>query len=93
MTAFTRIASLKVQGSDNDNRMVIEWAGVSYAINQRTLNRYTTAAEIKAALDKWAQVNLGYVINDIWFHKNRDGSWAVATGEQPAVWPEDEVTL
>jgi len=26
----------------------------------------------------------------IFFHKNRDGSVAIATGEHPEVWPEDE---
>ena len=92
MTAFRRIASLKPQPSDNDNRIIIEWDGVIYTVNQRTLKRYATAEELKAALDTWTQHNLGYVITDIWFHLNRDGTWAVATGQtSPEVWPEDEV--
>ncbi len=88
-TAFNRVACLRPQPSDNDNRIIVEWEGNSYAVNQRTLNRYANGDELKAALDKWTQLNLGYVIPDVWFHKNRDGTWAIATGEAPMIWPED----
>ena len=92
MTAFRRIACLKPQPSDSANRIIIEWEGVTYSVNQRTLKRYAAGGELKAALDTWTQHNLGYVITDIWFHKNRDGTWTVATGQTPpVVWPEDEV--
>ena len=91
---WRRIASLKPQPSDNDNRIVIEWEGNTYSINQRILNRYASAEELKAALDKWTQQNLGYVIPDIWFHLNRDGAWAIATGAAPPdIWPEDEPVI
>jgi len=80
--------SLNPRPSDNDNRIIVEWEGVSYAVNQRTLNRFGTAEELKANLYKF----LGYSINDIWFHKNRDGTWAIATGVSPPdTWPEDEL--
>lgn len=91
MTAFKRIMSLKPQASDNANRITVEWGGNSYSIKQSILKHFTTALELKTALDNWTQANLGYVINDIFFHRNRDGTWAVATGEEPQVWPEDEV--
>jgi hypothetical protein len=66
----------------------------SYAVNQRTLSRYTTAEELKAALDSWTFKTWGYTINDVWFHINRDGTWAMATGPTPpAVWPEDEPVI
>lgn len=97
MTAYRRIASLKPQSSDNNNRIVLVWVGPDsiqreYAVNQRTLNRYAAAGELKAAVDKFTQQNFGYILNDVWFHKNRDGTWAVATGPTPpAVWHEDEV--
>ena len=29
----------------------------------------------------------------VFVHKNRDGTIAIATGEEPDVWPEDEVDL
>lgn len=90
MTAFNLIASLKPQPSDNDNRITIAWEGNTYSINQRVLDRYATTEELKAALDQWTMFNLGYVINDIWFHINRDGTWAVAVGQAPPTrWPED----
>lgn len=91
MTNFKRIMCIKPQPSDTDNRIIVEWEGNSYSVNQRTLNRYATPEELKAALDKWTTTNLGYVIPDIWFHKNDDGTWATATGAAPpAVWPEDD---
>lgn len=97
MTIFKRIACLKVQPSDNDNRITLEWQGPdgiwrSYAVNQRTLKRYQTPQQLKDALDDWTQKNFGYVISDVFFHLNDDGvNWAVATGQEPAVWPEDEI--
>lgn len=95
MTVYRRVAALKPLTSDNANRIILVWIGPDavqreYAVNQRTLNRYVTAAELKAALDSWTGKSFGYVLNDIWFHKNRSGTWAVATGlTPPLVWPED----
>ena len=95
MAAYIRIASLKPQLSDNDNRMILVWIGPDsiqreYAINQRTLKGFSTAEEIKAALDDWTTKSFGYTLNDVWFHKNRDGTWAIAVGiNPPGIWPED----
>lgn len=94
MANYIRIACRKPQPSDNDNRITLTWVGPddierTYAVNQRTLNRYTTADELKATLDTWTQNNFGYVLNDVWFHLNRDGTWVIATGTPPNVWPED----
>lgn len=89
MTRFNRIASFNPQAHGNDTRMVVEWEGHSYSINQNKLDSYATAEELKADLDAWTMYNFGYVINDIWFHKNRDGTWAIATGSAPLIWPED----
>jgi hypothetical protein len=83
---FRRIQSLKVQPSDNANRITGVLAdGRTYSVNQRVLNRFKDAAEIKAAIEKFLNEPVA-----IWFHKNRDSTWAVATGTEPAVWPEDE---
>lgn len=83
-----RVASLKPQPSDNNNRITLIFNGTTYTVNQRILNRFDDEAGLKAALDDF----LGYSPNDIWFHKNDDGiTWAIATGSEPAVWPEDEV--
>lgn len=97
MASYIRIASLKPQPSDNDNRIILVWIGPdavqrTYAVNQRTLNRYANEAELKAAVDKFTQTNFGYVLTDVWFHKNDNGTWAVATGASaPGVWPEDAI--
>lgn len=87
MTTFKRIASLKIQPSDNDNRIAIVANDVTYTCNQRILYRFANGAELKAALEKF----LGYSLPDIFFHKNADGTWAIATGQSPVVWPENEV--
>lgn len=97
MTIYKRIASLKPQSTDDMNRMVIVWVGPDniqreYFINQRTLNRYTTEQELKANLDNFTQKSFGYILNDVYFHRNRDGTWAIAIGiDPPPVWPEDEI--
>lgn len=83
MTRFNHIMCLKPQPHPNDNRITIGWEGNSYSINQNQLNQYDTPEELKAALDQWTMINLGYIINDIWFHKNADGTWAIATGAEP----------
>ena len=86
MTSFNRIASFKPQPTGTSIRMIVEWEGHSYSINQNKLNQYNTAEEIKADLDAWTMYSYGYVINDIWFHKNADGTWAIATGAEPIFW-------
>lgn len=97
MAIYKHIASLKAQSDNNANRVTVTWVGPdlvehTYSLNQQILNRYDTAEEAKAALDAFTQNNFGYVLTDIWFHKNRDGlRWCIATGPTPpAVWPEDE---
>ncbi len=97
MAAYSRIMCLGPQPFDNDNRIVCVWIGPDgiqreYAVNQRTLKGYSTPEELKAALDSWTTKSFGYILTDIWFHKNRDGTWAIATGlTPPTIWPEDEV--
>lgn len=96
MTTYIRIKSAKVQPKGTDNRITCVWIGPDlirreYTLNQNQLNRYDTAEELKAALDTFTQRNFGYTLTDIFFHLNRDGTWAVATGAPPDVWPEDEV--
>jgi len=103
MTVFRRIAALKVQNNPQANRIAIEWQHpsgpnvgewASYFINENTLKKYDTPEELRAALDLFTMNNWGYVFDDIWFHLNDDGvTWAVATGQEPAVWPEDEIEL
>lgn len=95
MAKYQQVKCVRAQVSDNANRITVTWVGPdgvtrTYAVNQRTLNGFSTEADAKGALDTWTQKNFGYVLNDVFLHKNRDGSWAIATGQEPAVWPEDE---
>lgn len=95
MTEIRRLAFLKEQQNGQSNRLIIEFyeyvsaQWVTYTMNQQTLNKYNTAEELKAALDDWMMKTYGYTMNDVWFHLNRDGSWAVAVGIVPDIWPED----
>ena len=101
MTVFRRIGALKAQSNPQADRIVIEWKHpsgsnigewASYTINENTLRKYDTPEELRAALDLWTTNNWGYIIDDVWFHLNDDGvSWAIATGQEPAIWPEDVI--
>lgn len=99
MTVYRRIKCAKPQSNPNSDRVTVTWIGPdlverTYTVSQRTLSRYTTAEAAKVALDTWTQANFGYVLNDIWFHRNMNATWAIATGASPpAVWPEDEIAL
>jgi len=101
MTVFRRIGALKAQSNPQSNRIMFEWQHPSgpdvgewaiYTVNQNTLKKYKTAEQLRAALDLFTTNNWGYVLDDIWFHLNDDGvTWAIGTGQEPDVWPEDEV--
>lgn len=95
MAIYKRVKCAKPQPNNNDNRVTVTWIGPdlverTYTVNERILGRYDTAEEAKAALDTFTQANFGYILDDIWFHKNRDGiTWAIAVKSIPRVWPED----
>ena len=101
MTVFRRLAALKVQSNPQSNRIIITWKHpsgpsvgewVTYFVNENTLKKYDTPEELKAALDLFTANNWGYTIDDVWFHLNDDGvAWAMATGQEPTIWPEDEL--
>lgn len=99
MIAYNRLACLKPQLTDSKDRIIIAWMGPdkiqrTYTISQRIFDRFATSTAIKDTLDKWTTNNLGYVMDDVWFHLNRNGRWAMATGkEPPVIWPEDETLL
>jgi hypothetical protein len=85
-----RIKCVGPQPSNNDNRMTIEYfyngSWVTYKVNQSTLNNFHSEAEIKTAAENF----LGYTLDNVWFHLNRNGTWAIAIGTKPIVWPEDD---
>jgi len=86
MTRFQRVYVSKAVSSGNPNMITVVLDGRKYDVNRNTLNRFANGAELKAVPEKF----LGYAVPDIWFHRNRSGTWAIATGANPpAVWPED----
>jgi len=94
MSKYIYISCLGVRLDDNDNRITLTWIGPdeierTYSVRQNILDQYTTAEELKAAIDLWTQVNLGYTLDDLFIHLNRDGTFALATGALLDVWPED----
>lgn len=94
MAEYIRIMCLGVQPNDNDNRIYLSWIGPDdvlreYSVRQNILNNYDTEEELKAAVDLFTSYNFGYTLDDVFFHLNRDGTWAIATGEEPDMWAED----
>jgi hypothetical protein len=57
----------------------------NYTASKAAMDTQATPAAVKAEAEKI----LGR-LDDLFVHKNRDSTWAVATGAVPAVWPEDE---
>jgi hypothetical protein len=55
---------------------------------KRAVDDPITVAELEAAA---AEQLGGECPIDLFFHINDDGSVAIATGEAPDVWPEDEI--
>lgn len=90
--SISKLGSRKDRGSGNDVALVVildgEQFGLTYA-NLASLN-LNTAEKIVARVEDWATTN-GYTLPPFWVHINADGSLALAIGEEPAVWPEDEV--
>ena len=73
--------------ASNTNQLTITLTdGRSFTRTRNQVTAFTTEAAIKTL------INSALGVTDIWFHKNRNGRWAIATGATPpAVWPEDEV--
>jgi len=57
-----------------------------------------TFSATAAQIQNWSEKNVkDHVLakiadlTDLYVHKNRNGTWCIATGAAPEVWPEDEV--
>ena len=86
MTHIRRIKTVKHPRTALEAQIIIELAdGKNYTASKAALDTLATPTAVKAEAEK----ALGK-LDDLFIHKNRDGSWAVATGAAPAVWPEDE---
>lgn len=83
MDGVSRIATWKraAQGP----AVLVEVDGKEVKVAHADLITYDTAAKIKTELEARA----GKVLSGLFVHRNRDGSLAVAVGQEPGVWPED----
>jgi hypothetical protein len=84
---FRRIKTVKTPATGNANQLTIELAdGRTYALTRAQLSQFVTAAALKTAI----VTALGSPLPDLWCHRNRNGTWAIATGQEPEIWPEDD---
>ena len=81
MTAYTRISTVKADG------IVVTTKTANYSASSLSLGSLDTAEKLATEIEK---VISKEAKPDLFLHKNRDGSWAIATGEEPKTWPEDE---
>jgi hypothetical protein len=84
--AFKRIATWKRE--EQGPAIIIEWNGRSIAVQHSQLATLNTATKLKLAVETIAGESLS-----VWFHFNRAGNVAMATGAEPEVWPEDDIGL
>lgn len=86
MTKYKRIKNVARPLTSQTTQMIVELANAKrFTASEATLITLATPAAVKTEAEKI----IGKT-TDLFIHKNRDGSWAVATGEEPRVWPEDE---
>jgi len=85
MAGIKQIRSLKPPLSASDNQMMIVLSdGRRLELSKAQLALQNTEGK----LDQVIKATLG---EPIFVHLNRNGRYAIATGERPVVWPEDEV--
>lgn len=81
---LTSISTLK-------GELVIEIDGRSAVFTKADITaRVGKEAQIKSEIEAKMGRTLGI---PIFFHRNRDGTLAVATGREPEMWPEDEAEM
>jgi hypothetical protein len=82
--AITRISTAKsgkglALAMDEDGETIV-------SLRHDELTTYDTIAKIKLEVNRQA----ARILQNVYFHINRDGSLAVATGFEPSIWPENE---
>lgn len=70
--------------------VLIQIDGRELAVTHVGLAIYDTAAKLEAEIERQAVLS-NVQLPRLFFHVNRDGSIALATGFPPKVWPEDEI--
>lgn len=80
-TGLTRLKT-----SRKDRILLLVLNGRHISLNRQELDNHNTPGRAKAEIDR----KLGRA-SDLSIHFNRDGSVAIAWGQPPLTWPEDEV--
>ncbi len=84
-TNITRISTI----GDTDNQIIIETGGKKKKKKKGKLTRAEMAGlDTPGKRRKRLEQLIGKKLPDVFVHKNRDGSYAVATGKEPTEWPE-----
>lgn len=68
--------------------VIIEVNRIPLRLNTNDMKRVTSSVEFKQELETKFGRGLPF---PVFYHKNRNGTMTVVTGEKPDVWPEDEV--
>jgi hypothetical protein len=83
MTAYVRVSTIKKDG------ITVATKKTSYTVDAASLTTLDTALKLMTEIDKSVTKDKP----DLFIHKNRDGSYAIATGIEPEKWPEDEKVI
>ncbi len=102
-TQITKISSKNITKlGDNDIAVTIEYGdriaeltkkniiGLSKEQIKLNFDKETKKAKKNPLKNSLKKIVLTDIIEDVFFHVNRNGRIVVATGILPAVWPEDE---
>ncbi len=81
------ITRIKSQKKNKGETILIVVDGKKLKLSDADLKTHNTIAKMKTELTR----QKGKVLGNVFFHKNRDGSFAIATGAAPDIWPEDEI--
>jgi hypothetical protein len=87
MSGLSRIATFKKD--KNTAAIVLVCDGEKLEIKQTELSTVDTSLKVESALTT-AATAAKVKLPPMFIHKNRDGSYAIATGQEPRIWPEDE---
>lgn len=68
----------------------IQIDGRELAVTHAGLETHDTTAKLEVEFERQASLS-NVQLPELFFHVNRDGSIALATGFAPKVWPEDEI--
>lgn len=79
---LTRVATSR---NPEKYSIIIECENKIIMFSAENLSVLDTEENIRQA----AETSTGLLFKNFFFHKNRDGSYAIAVGSEPNFWPED----